>query len=87
MVVMGRRIFAWEWMRINSSPDIPYRGGFLLANVMVALVICGVTLAPTGLPARVLSIGPLTFVGPDLLWPVSVALADIPCTRRGEDRS
>ena len=30
---------------------------------MVALVICGVTLAPTGLPARVLGFRPLAYVG------------------------
>jgi peptidoglycan/LPS O-acetylase OafA/YrhL len=63
MVVLAAAVFVWEWTRINGSPDIPYRGGFLLANVMVALVICGVTMAPASLPARVLSVGPLTFVG------------------------
>ena len=38
-------------------------GGFLLADVMVALVIVGVTKAPLGLPARLLSLRPLIFVG------------------------
>ena len=63
MAVLAAAVFTWEWTRINVSPNVPYRGGFLLANVMVALVICGVTLAPASLPARVLSVGPLTFVG------------------------
>ena len=63
MVVLAAAVFVWEWTRINGSPDIPYRGGFLFANVMVALVICGVTMAPASLPARVLSVAPLTFVG------------------------
>jgi peptidoglycan/LPS O-acetylase OafA/YrhL len=56
-------VFALEWTRINNSADITYKGGFLLANVMVAFVIFGVTMAPAGLPARVLSFGPLTYVG------------------------
>jgi peptidoglycan/LPS O-acetylase OafA/YrhL len=63
MAVAGAAVFVGEWWRINSSVDLTYRGGFLLADVMVALVIAGVTLAPTGLPARVLSVRPLTFVG------------------------
>ncbi len=52
-----------EWAAINSSTDIVFRGGFLVADVMVALVICGVTMAPGGLPARVLGIAPLAYVG------------------------
>ena len=63
MAVAAVAVFALEWAGINGSSDLPYRGGFLLADVMVALVICGVTMAPSGLPARVLSFGPLTFVG------------------------
>jgi peptidoglycan/LPS O-acetylase OafA/YrhL len=56
-------VFVWEWSTINGSPNITYRFGFLLADVMVAVVICGVTLVPTSVPARALSVGPLTFVG------------------------
>jgi peptidoglycan/LPS O-acetylase OafA/YrhL len=63
MVAAAVVVFAFEWASINSFPDLPYRGGFLLADVMVALVIAGVTLAPTGVLARILSFGPLTFVG------------------------
>ena len=63
VAVMAAAVFAVEWMRINSSLNLTYRGGFLLADVMVALVICGVTMAPAGLPARLLSFGPLTFIG------------------------
>ena len=59
----GAAVFVWEWTRINGSADLTYQGGFLLADLMVALVICGVTLAPAGLPARVLSLPPLTFIG------------------------
>jgi len=63
MAAAAMAVFALEWAGINGSSDLPYRGGFLLADVMVALVICGVTMSPNGLPARVLSFGPLTFVG------------------------
>jgi peptidoglycan/LPS O-acetylase OafA/YrhL len=63
MVVAAVAIFAFEWTKVDFSSDLLYRGGFLLADVMVALVICGVTLGPSGLPARILSFGPLTFVG------------------------
>ena len=63
MAVIAAIAFGLEWWRITGSSTIPYQGGFLVADVMVALVICGVTLAPSGLPARVLSFRPLTFVG------------------------
>jgi peptidoglycan/LPS O-acetylase OafA/YrhL len=63
VAVVGAAVFAVEWIRINRSADLTYRGGFLLADVMVALVILGVTLAPAGLPARILSFGPLAYVG------------------------
>ncbi len=63
MAVIAAAVFAWEWSKINGTSALPYRGGFLLADVMVVLVIYGVTNAPSGLPARVLSFGPLRFVG------------------------
>jgi peptidoglycan/LPS O-acetylase OafA/YrhL len=63
MVVAAVAVFGFEWTRITRSPGLPYRGGFLVADVMVALVIWGVTMAPSGLSARMLSIRPLTFVG------------------------
>ncbi len=63
VAVVAALVFVLEWLRINGSANLTYRGGFLVADLMVALVICGVTLAPTGLPARVLSFRPLTFVG------------------------
>ena len=61
-------VFVSEWWAINGPSSkglasfLP-QGGFLLANVMVALVILGVTKSPRGLPARILSFRPLTFVG------------------------
>jgi peptidoglycan/LPS O-acetylase OafA/YrhL len=63
MTVIAAAVFVWEWSTINGSPNFTYRFGFLLADVMVALVICGVTLVPSSLPARVLSVATLTFVG------------------------
>ncbi|MGH9079127.1 MAG: acyltransferase family protein [Acidimicrobiales bacterium] len=55
--------FAWEWSQIDGTSALPYRGGFLLADVLVVLVIVGVTMAPAGIPARALSFAPLRFVG------------------------
>jgi peptidoglycan/LPS O-acetylase OafA/YrhL len=63
LALAGAAVFVLEWVRINGSADLTYRGGFLVADVMVALVILGVTMAPAGLPARVLSFRPLTFIG------------------------
>jgi peptidoglycan/LPS O-acetylase OafA/YrhL len=63
MAVIAAAVFAWEWSTINGSTSLPYRGGFLLADVMVALVIVGVTRAPSGIPSRILSVRPLTFIG------------------------
>jgi len=63
MAVIAAAVFAWEWSKINGSTSLPYRGGFLLADLMIALVIVGVTLAPNGIPSRILSVRPLTFIG------------------------
>ncbi len=63
LAVAAAAVFAFEWSMINRSTDLPYHGGFLLADAMVGAVIVGVTMAPAGLPARLLSFGPLTFVG------------------------
>jgi peptidoglycan/LPS O-acetylase OafA/YrhL len=63
LAVAAAAIFIVEWTRINASLDIVFRGGFLVADVMVALVICGVTMAPAGWPARVLGFRPLAYVG------------------------
>ena len=63
LAVVAGGVFALEWSRINASPNFTYRFGFLLADVMVSLVIVGVVKAPNGVPARILSFGPLTFVG------------------------
>jgi peptidoglycan/LPS O-acetylase OafA/YrhL len=63
LAVVAAAVFVWEWSKINGSSSFPYRGGFLLADVMVALVIVGVVKAPLGLPSRLLSLRPVTFVG------------------------
>ena len=63
MVVAAAAVFAWEWVRITGNASFPYRGGFLLADVMVGLVIVGVAQAPGGVPARLLSVRPLRYVG------------------------
>ncbi len=63
LAAVAAAVFVAEWAWVDASRDMVFRGGFLLADVMVALVICGVTMAPRGLPARVLGIGPLAYVG------------------------
>ncbi|HVB92851.1 MAG TPA: acyltransferase family protein [Acidimicrobiales bacterium] len=62
-IVVAAAVFGFEWSRITDSSSLPYRGGFLLADLMVGVVIVGVVRAPTGLPARLLAIRPLTYVG------------------------
>jgi peptidoglycan/LPS O-acetylase OafA/YrhL len=63
-LVVGAALgFAAEWIRLNESSGFPYRGGFLLADVLVGVVILGVVQAPAGLPARVLGWRPLVYVG------------------------
>ncbi len=82
IAVVGAAIFAWEWSMIEGNSALPYRGGFLLADVMVVFVIYGVTMAPAGIPARVLSFGPLRFVGQVSYglylwhWPVFLVLTE-----------
>jgi peptidoglycan/LPS O-acetylase OafA/YrhL len=62
-VLAAATVFVFEWWRDGNGSALPYRGGFLLADVMVGVVIVGVIRAPTALPARLLSLRPLTYVG------------------------
>ena len=50
-VLVAAAVFAFEWWRDGNGSALPYRGGFLLADVMVGVVIVGVIRAPTG-PSR-----------------------------------
>jgi peptidoglycan/LPS O-acetylase OafA/YrhL len=59
----GMVVFAWEWLTVTGASMWLYRGGFLVCDLAVGIVIMGVTLAPDGLPARALSLQPLTYVG------------------------
>ena len=43
--------FAWEWLTVTGASTWLYRGGFLLCDLGVGMVIMGVTLVPDGLPA------------------------------------
>ncbi len=63
LALMAVAIFVWDWTRIDGTNAFSYRGGFLLADAMVALVIVSVTMAPGALPARLLSFAPLRFIG------------------------
>jgi len=63
-LVVGASLgFAVEWIRLNESSAFPYRGGFLLADLLVGAVILGVVQAPTGWPARALGWRPLVYIG------------------------
>jgi peptidoglycan/LPS O-acetylase OafA/YrhL len=55
--------FAVVWAHLSGTGAFTYRGGFLSADVMVAVVIVGVTQVPDGLPARLLSLAPLRYLG------------------------
>jgi peptidoglycan/LPS O-acetylase OafA/YrhL len=55
--------FAWEWLTVTGSSTWLYRGGFLLCDMAVGVVILAVTLAPRSLPARGLSVRPMTYLG------------------------
>ncbi len=55
--------FALEWSRLTANSYFPYRGGFLLADILTAGVIFGVTRAPGSPLARVLGWKPVAYVG------------------------
>jgi peptidoglycan/LPS O-acetylase OafA/YrhL len=63
LTLVAALAFGVVWSRLNESSAFPYRGGFLLADVLAALVILGVVQAPRELVARVLSWRPLTYLG------------------------
>jgi peptidoglycan/LPS O-acetylase OafA/YrhL len=63
LVVAALAGFALEWTRLTESSGFPYRGGFLLADVLVGLVILGVVQAPFSLPARVMGWRPIAYTG------------------------
>ena len=63
LVVAAAAGFGIEWIRLTESSGFPYRGGFLVCDVLVALVILGVVQAPRGIPARVLGWRPLAYIG------------------------
>jgi len=82
LVVAAAAGFAVEWIRLTEKSSFPYRGGFLVCDVLVALVILGVVQAPRGIPARVLGWRPLAYIGKISYglylwhWPVILTLTD-----------
>lgn len=63
LVAVAGVVFIAVWAQTNGTGAFSYHGGFLLADLMVAVVISGAVLAPRDLPARALSFGPLRFIG------------------------
>jgi len=63
VATVGALGFAVEFARLGSASAFAFRGGFLLADLLVALVILGVYQAPTGLPARILGVRPVAYIG------------------------
>ncbi len=55
--------FAAVWVGAGVSSAFVFRGGFFLADVLVALVILGVVAASRTLPARALGWRPLAYIG------------------------
>jgi hypothetical protein len=87
----GMVAFAWEWLTVTGASTWLYRSGFLLCDLAVGMVIMGVTLAPDGLPARALSLQPLTYVGRISYglylwhWPVFLVVDHARCGLSGWD--
>ena len=63
LVVVAMAGFTVEWTRLTTNSAMLYRGGFLLGDVLVGLVILGVVQVPHGLPARMLGWRPLAYTG------------------------
>ncbi len=55
--------FAAVWWAGGNNQSLLFRGGFLLADILVAIVILGVTRAPLGSVARALAFGPVAYIG------------------------
>ncbi len=61
--LMGVAFLAWAWHALEGTNPFLYRGGFLLVAVAAGAVIVTVVTVPSSALARVLSVGPLVFVG------------------------
>jgi peptidoglycan/LPS O-acetylase OafA/YrhL len=70
------------WYLIPETSPLAFHGGFLLASLASAAVVAGVVVAPTGPASRLLSVGPLRYVGRisygAYLWYWPVALVMTP---------
>ena len=51
------------WYYVPEGSSLAFHGGFLLASLASGAVVTAVVLAPRGAPSRLLSLGPLRYVG------------------------
>ncbi len=74
-------VLGYWWSTATEHSDFLYRGGFVIAAVLVAVVVASVAQPESGLLGRALSWSPLRFVGRISYglylwhWPVFVALS------------
>jgi peptidoglycan/LPS O-acetylase OafA/YrhL len=61
--LLGAGLGAWTWSSIGENAIFVERGGIVLGDLAAALVIAGVVLAPEGPMPRLLSLGPVRYVG------------------------
>ncbi len=79
--IVAAAVLGYWWSTATEHSDWLYRGGFVLAAVLVAVVVAGVTQPDPGPLGRVLSLAPLRFVGRISYglylwhWPVFIALS------------
>ncbi len=63
LATAGAAVLLWAWSAWNGQDPLLYEGGFLVVALATGSVITAVTSWPHGLPARILGLAPLVFIG------------------------
>ena len=80
--IVAALVLGYWWSIATEHSDWLYRGGFVVAALLVALVVASITQPEPGPLGRLLSLAPLRFVGRISYglylwhWPVFIALSD-----------